>query len=84
MREALVKACEGQINRWPSLLPHVIFADRTTIRRSTGFSPYYLLHGVHPVLPMDLREATFMVQGFRQNMSHADLLALRIRQLERK
>lgn len=84
LREGLVKACEGQISRWPSLLPHAVFADRVTIRRSTGFSPYYLLHGVHPVLPMDLREATFMVQGFRSNMSHADLLALRIRQLQRK
>ena len=84
LREGLIKACEGQVNRWPSLLPHAAFADRITIRRSTGFSPYYLLHGVHPILPMDLREATFMVQGFRSNMPHADLLALRIRQLQRK
>lgn len=84
LREALVKACEGQISRWPELLPHAVFADRITIRRSTGFSPYFLLHGVHPALPMDLREATFMVEGFRSGMSHTDLLALRIRQLERR
>ncbi|KAI0353426.1 hypothetical protein OH77DRAFT_1382617, partial [Trametes cingulata] len=84
LREALVKACEGQISRWPELLPLAVFADRISIRRSTGFSPYFLLHGVHPILPMDLRESTFMVQGFRSNMSHTELLALRIRQLERK
>ncbi|KAI0349790.1 hypothetical protein OH77DRAFT_1372883, partial [Trametes cingulata] len=84
LREALVKACEGEISRWPELLPHALFADRITIRRSTGYSPYYLLHGVHPALPMDLREATFMVEGFRSNMTHADLLALRIRQLQKR
>ncbi|KAJ3000054.1 hypothetical protein NUW54_g6845 [Trametes sanguinea] len=84
LREALVKACGNDISRWPELLPHAQFADRITIRRSTGFSPYFLLHGVHPVLPMDLRENTFMVEGFRSGMSHSDLLSLRIRQLERR
>lgn len=84
LREGLVKACAGQLSRWPELLPHAVFADRITIRRSTGFSPYFLLHGVHPALPMDLRESTFMVEGFRSDMSHADLLALRIQQLERR
>ena len=84
LREALIKSCEGQINRWPDLLPLAVFADRITIRRSTGFSPYYLLHGTHPVLPMDLRESTFLVQGFQSNMSSEDLLALRIRQLQKK
>ena len=84
LREALIRSCEGVVSCWPQLLPHALFADRITIRRATGFSPYYLLHGVHPVLPMDLREATFMVEGFRQNMSHSDLLTLRIRQLERR
>ncbi|KAJ8462647.1 hypothetical protein ONZ51_g10761 [Trametes cubensis] len=84
LREALIKSCGGNISRWPELLPLAVFADRISIRRATGFSPYFLLHGVHPVLPMDLRESTFMVEGFRRNMSHADLLALRIRQLERR
>lgn len=84
LREALIKACEGKINRWPELLPLALFADRISIRRATGFSPYYLLHGTHPALPMDLREATFMVQGFQHDMSPEDLLHLRIRQLQKK
>ena len=61
IREALVKMCGNDLNRWPTLLPAAFFADRITIRRATGFSPYYLLHGVHPLLPCDLAEATFMV-----------------------
>ena len=59
------------------------FADRITTSSVTGFSPYFLLHGVHPVLPFDLAESTFMVNGFTTNMSSSDLLALHIQQLER-
>ena len=61
IREALVRMCGNNISKWPSLLPATIFTDRITVRRATGFSPYYLLHGVHPLLPCDLTEATFMV-----------------------
>ncbi|KAI0363456.1 hypothetical protein BV20DRAFT_958225, partial [Pilatotrama ljubarskyi] len=75
---------KGEISRWPDLLPHAQFADRITIWQSTGFSLYFLLHGVHPVLPMDLRESTFMVQGLRQGLTHSELLALHIQQLERR
>jgi hypothetical protein len=35
--------------------------------RVTGFSVFYLVHGVHPVLPFDLVQATFMMEGFRSN-----------------
>jgi len=41
------------------------------------------VYGVHPVLPFDLVQATFMVEGFRSNMTSEELLALRIRQLEK-
>jgi len=81
LREAIIKACEGDITQWPSLVQAAVFADRITISRITGFSPYYLLHGVHPLLPMDLTESTFLVTGFHPNMDTSALLALRIRQL---
>ena len=84
IREALVKACEGDLTKWPKLLPHAVFADRITVRRATGLSPFYLLHGIHPVLPFDLFESTFLVRGFKSNMTSEELLALRIRQLEKR
>ena len=73
MREALVKACEGKIHLWPDKLPAALFADNVTVRRSTGYSAYYLLHGVDPVLPFDLWESTFLVEGFDQQPSHKEL-----------
>lgn len=84
IREALIKTCEGNPNNWPDHVPHAFFADKVTTRRQTGFSPFYLLHGVHPVLPFDLSEASFLVEGFTRNMAPEDLLALRIRQLEKR
>jgi hypothetical protein len=84
LREAIIKACKGDISKWPDVIKHAVFADRITIRKSTGFSAYYLLYGVHPVLPFDLTEATFLVEGFRSGISSEDLLALRIQQLEKR
>ena len=83
IREAIIKSCRGNISKWPEKVHAAFFADRVTTSRSTGFSPFYLLHGVHPVLPLDLTEVTFMVQGFYANMKLEELLALRIRQLEK-
>ena len=81
IREAIVKLCKEDVSRWPLLVPAACYADRITVRRATGFSPFYLLHGVHPFLPCDLADATFMVTEFKKGMTDAELLAARIRQI---
>ena len=83
IREALVKLCRGDLSQWPFLVPAVSYADSITIRRATGFSPFYLLHGVHPFLPSDLADATFMVSEFRPGMTDEELLIARTRQILR-
>jgi hypothetical protein len=86
LRESIVKSCQTTgtpIKRWPEKLPEAVFADRITISRVTGFSPYQLLHGTDPVLPLDLAEATFMAEGFYARMPTSDLIALRMRQLSK-
>ena len=88
LREAIVKSCsktpKGQVKDWPEQVPLAVFADQVTINKVTGYSPYYLLHGVDPVLPFDLMEATFLVRGYTPGMSTSDLLALRIQQLAKR
>ena len=84
IREAIIKSCEGNLNLWPTKVHHAFFADKVTTRRSTGFSPFYLLHATEPALPFDLTEATFLVDGFHSGMDPDELLALRIRQLEKR
>ena len=39
---------------WDRLVPAVLFSYRCSVNDSTGFSPYYLLHGKDPRLPSDL------------------------------
>ncbi|KAL6489156.1 hypothetical protein MHYP_G00028970 [Metynnis hypsauchen] len=39
--------------KWPQLLPHLLFAYNTTIHQSTQHSPYELLFGQKPQLPID-------------------------------
>ncbi|KAK0246515.1 hypothetical protein EDD85DRAFT_726655, partial [Armillaria nabsnona] len=88
LREAIVKVCpkykkDGQIKNWPDYIDAAVFTDRVTTSSVTGFSPYFLLHSVEPLLPFDLAEATFIVEGFHSGMETSELLALRIRQLMR-
>ncbi|RXN18922.1 Transposon Ty3-I Gag-Pol poly [Labeo rohita] len=39
--------------RWPEYLPELVHAYNVTPDATTGFSPYYLLFGVQPHLPID-------------------------------
>ena len=84
IRESILKACEGHVEKWPDYVHHAFFTDRITISQSTGFSPYYLLYGVEPILPFDLAEMTLLVDGFHAGRTTTELLALRIRQLRKK
>lgn len=71
------------MRNWHRKVPLAFFADRISVSRVTGYSAYYLLHGQHPLLPLDLCDMSFLVHGFTSGMSSEDLLALRIQQLER-
>jgi hypothetical protein len=82
IRESLVKSCEGDVSKWPIRAPHIFWADRATTRKSTGHSPFYMAHGVEPLLPFDITLATFLVPDLSQPLSTSDLIATRARQLE--
>ncbi|KAI3359260.1 hypothetical protein L3Q82_002779 [Scortum barcoo] len=38
---------------WPEHLPELVYAYNVTPHATTGYSPYYLLYGVEPHLPVD-------------------------------
>lgn len=39
--------------RWPQHLPQLVYAYNTTVHNSTGMTPYFLLFGYEPKLPVD-------------------------------
>ena len=39
---------------WKAFLPKLAFAINTTVNKSTSFSPYFLMFGRSPILPIDL------------------------------
>ena len=84
IRESIVKACKGNPSKWPKVAPYAFWADRATTRKSTGHSPFYMAHGVEPVLPFDITLATFLVPNLTDKVSTADLIATRTRQLQRR
>ena len=82
IRDSLVKVCEGDTSKWPVLAPTVFWADRATTRKSTGYSPFFMAHGIEPILPFDITLATFLVPDLCPPISTVELIAVRARQLE--
>jgi hypothetical protein len=84
IRDSLVKACDGDASKWPAAAPFVFWADRATTRKSTGLSPFFMAHGVEPILPFDITLATFLVPNLTKPLSTDELIAIRARQLEKR
>ena len=61
----------------------MFWAERVTTQKATGFSPYYMAHGVEPLLPFDLAKVMFLVPVDASEMSTAALIAHRARQLQK-
>jgi len=84
VREAIMKTCDGIESKWHQVLPIVLWAERVTIRKATGFSPYYMAHGVHPILPFDILEATYLSPTQDAGITTEELIALRAKQLSKR
>ena len=53
----LTHYCQEQNQtRWTQVLPLINFAYNSNVNRSTQMSPFYLLYGREPILPIDLQD----------------------------
>jgi len=62
LRQMLYKACRGNIKKWKDFLYHILWADRITVCKGMGCSPFFLVTGAHQILPLDIQEATWLVK----------------------
>ena len=82
--KAIVRACDGRVGNWPRLLPYALWADRTTHSSVTGYMPAELMYGQKPIMPIERTIASWVAIPWEKEMSREELLAARIRQLERR
>jgi hypothetical protein len=47
---ALSKIINKEFGNWINNLPTVLWTNRFTVRRSTGYTPFYLFYGREPIL----------------------------------
>jgi hypothetical protein len=84
VQEAIMKTCEGDNLRWHQVTHSVFWAEHVTVQKVTGLSPYFMVHGVEPIFPFDLAEATFLAPlPERGAFTTTDLIAWHARQLQK-
>lgn len=81
VRQSLYKATGGDPSKWFWFFDHVMWADRITVRKTLGCSPFFLITGAEPVTPLDIQEATWLVEPPSGLLSTEDLIAARARAL---
>lgn len=75
VRQALYKAADGEENRWYAVAHSVFWSERVTIRKRMGCSPYFAVTGTHPVLPLNIAEATYLIPPPDRPLSTTELIA---------
>ncbi|XP_058217376.1 uncharacterized protein LOC131328449 [Rhododendron vialii] len=56
---------DRKLDKWVEELPHVLWAYRTTPRRSTGHTPFAMAYGMEAVLPLSTMIPTARTENFK-------------------
>lgn len=84
VRQALFKAMDGDQSKWSTAAHSVFWADRITPRRRMGCSPYFAATGTHPLIPLDIIEATYLLPPPTTVLSTEELIATRAIALQKR
>ena len=84
VRQALFKACDGDESKWHAVVYSVFWAERVTIRRRMGCSPYFAATGTHPLLPFDIAEANYLLPPPESTLTTTDLISRRALALQKR
>jgi hypothetical protein len=73
--EAISKACVGDKTKWSSIVYSVFWAEQVTIKHRMGCSPYVAATGTHPLLPIDIAQANYLLPPPDSVLSTTDFIA---------
>ncbi|KIL54364.1 hypothetical protein M378DRAFT_42339, partial [Amanita muscaria Koide BX008] len=76
--------CGRDSGKWPLMVHACLLAMRCTTTRVTGYPPYYLLYGRHPLLSFDINDRTWELLDWQSVKTTEELIALRARQLAKR
>ena len=84
VRQALFKAADGEQAKWSQVAHSVFWSDRITTRKRMGVSPYFALTGTHPLIPLDIAEATYLLPPPESTLTTTELIARRAIELQKR
>ena len=79
LNSMLAKLVDDNHRNWDDLLPAVAFAYRSSVQETTGFSPYFLMHGREARIPADLVYGTTNNQRYDSAPDYASELLGKLR-----
>jgi hypothetical protein len=59
-----------------------LWAKHITPRQTMGYSPYFTTHSLHPILPFNIDEATYLLPPPNKVLTTKDLIVCQARQLQ--
>jgi hypothetical protein len=68
----------------PALYIQFFWAERVTIKSRMGCSPYFAATGTHPLLPIDIAEANYLLPPPNSILSTTDLIARHATTLQKR
>jgi hypothetical protein len=84
VRQALFKAADGDPSKWSQVSASVFWSERVTTRKRMGCSPYFAATGTHPIIPLDIVEATYLQPPPDSVLSTTDLISRRAIALQKR
>jgi hypothetical protein len=84
VRQSIVKGCNGEPQKWSSTAYSTFWAERVTVRKRMGCSPYFAATGTHPLLPFDIAEANYLLPPPDSTLSTTDLITRRAIALQKR
>lgn len=82
--QVLFKAANRDKSQWLHVAGSVFWADRVTIRKHLGCSPYFALTGTHPVLLLDIANATYLLLPPNALLMMEQLIVRRVKALQKR
>ncbi|OMJ20637.1 Transposon Tf2-6 polyprotein [Smittium culicis] len=80
----LAKYSQENNSDWEEKLNIILWAERITVKRSTGYSPYEIVFGQSCILPVEYNYKSWRTIPWSEKMSSEELLLNRVKQLEQK